>query len=145
MLGFIWDFLSSWIKKQRSRKRERTDRLDANTTPKPWQRPTDEWQYVSLQFKANHIKSVSAINVCFKRFSLCACACSTKELELCFSAQQHRWPSCIAGSGAGNELCVSHALGEAQRPKGCVSSADLKPWVFPEKSEVREVLTVTQL
>lgn len=44
-------------------------------------------------------------------------------------------------------LRVSHALGEAQgtRPEGCVSSADLKPWVFPEKSEVREVLTVARL
>lgn len=80
MFGFIRNFLSSWIKKQRSRKRERTDRLDANTTPRPWQSPTDEWRYVSLQFKANHIKSAFAINVCFKRFSVCACACSTKEL-----------------------------------------------------------------
>lgn len=39
------------------------------------------------------------------------------------SACTHRWPNCIRGS----ELRVSHAVGKAPRPAGCVLAGDLEP------------------
>lgn len=79
---------------------------------------------------------------------MCACACSTKALESCNSVKprlQAQVTFLYWRFRAGNELRGSRALGKAQRPKGCVSSGDLKPCISPEKTEVREMLTVTQL
>lgn len=79
---------------------------------------------------------------------MCACVCSTKALESCNSVKprlQAQVTFLYWRFRGGNELRGSRALGKAQRPKGCVLSGDLKPCTSPEKTEVREVPTVTQL
>lgn len=66
--------------------------------------------------------------VCLKKFWMCACACSTKALVSCNSAEprlQTQVTLLYWGFPAGKELCVSRVWGKPQRPNGRVLSGKI--------------------